>query len=188
MQLTDATPRERRKAQTWASISEAAAALAIEKGLAGATIEDISGRAQVSRRTFFNYFPCKEDAVLGTQPPTVPDEARARYLDVTSGDRFARTVRLLAAVTLTSIRDDHDLARRRELAAIFPELRARLGQHVAAAERLVDEIVDDRPLVILAGSVIRFVFARDTTPNSADSPRVVDDAITMFRTLMKEVL
>ena len=39
-----------------------------------ATIDAISERADVSTRTFFNYFPSKEDAVLGIDEVAVADE------------------------------------------------------------------------------------------------------------------
>lgn len=39
-----------------------------ERGLGGFTIEDVCEQADVSRRTFFNYFASKEDAVLGANP------------------------------------------------------------------------------------------------------------------------
>jgi AcrR family transcriptional regulator len=39
--------------------------LAAEHGLSGFTVEELCERADISRRTFFNYFASKEDALLG---------------------------------------------------------------------------------------------------------------------------
>ena len=63
--------------------------LAREGGLAAATVEAITERAGVSRRTFFNYYPTKEDALLGT---TSPGRAggRARPVPVASRRRHVR--------------------------------------------------------------------------------------------------
>lgn len=41
-------------------------------------MDDLADAAAVSRRTLFNYFPSKLDAVLG-EPPVLPAEALARF-------------------------------------------------------------------------------------------------------------
>ncbi|CAM2981667.1 TetR family transcriptional regulator [Skermania piniformis] len=56
--------RERKKAATKQALSRAAIRLAAERGLAGATAEAIAAQVGVSTRTFHNYFPAKEDAIL----------------------------------------------------------------------------------------------------------------------------
>lgn len=192
--------RERHRAETWGAIRDAAADLVLEVGLSGATIDAISARAGVSRRTFFNYFQSKEDAVLGTQPPIVPEGA-LREFDESHGDLFTRTVRLLAAVSLTTVRDDA-LPRRRELARQFPELRLRLTQYVSSAEQLVEALLEQRvaagalelpgrsdevrALLVLAGAAIRFVYSRNPSLASAPSGPELESAIALFRTVMKE--
>lgn len=59
------TGRVRRKAETARALIQAARRLTIEHGLNGFTIEALAAEAGVSRRTFFNYFASKENAVLG---------------------------------------------------------------------------------------------------------------------------
>jgi len=59
------TDRQRR---TRKALVGGARALTAEHGLAGFTVEELCERAGVSRRTFFNYFPTKESAVLGVDP------------------------------------------------------------------------------------------------------------------------
>jgi AcrR family transcriptional regulator len=56
--------RERKKDATREGLHEAALALAVERGPDRVTIDDIADAAGVSRRTFSNYFGCKEDALL----------------------------------------------------------------------------------------------------------------------------
>jgi AcrR family transcriptional regulator len=57
--------RERKKRATRRALHDAALRLALEHGLEHLTAEEISAAADVSVRTFFNYFPGKEQAILG---------------------------------------------------------------------------------------------------------------------------
>jgi AcrR family transcriptional regulator len=57
--------RERKKQETRRAIARAALRLACKRGgPCSVTVEDISETANVSPRTFFNYFSTKEDAIL----------------------------------------------------------------------------------------------------------------------------
>ncbi|GMA25998.1 TetR family transcriptional regulator [Luteimicrobium album] len=67
--------RERKKRATRRALIASAQELVGERGLDGATIEDICERAGVARRTFFNYFDTKEDAALGWSEDAVDPSA-----------------------------------------------------------------------------------------------------------------
>jgi AcrR family transcriptional regulator len=56
--------RERKKAATRQALHEAAVRLAIEHGAERITVESIADAANVSRRTFSNYFASKDEALL----------------------------------------------------------------------------------------------------------------------------
>ncbi|MER6004999.1 TetR family transcriptional regulator [Nonomuraea angiospora] len=56
--------RERKKAETRRAVHEATLRLAIEHGLDNVTVEAIADAANISRRTFSNYFDGKEEALL----------------------------------------------------------------------------------------------------------------------------
>src|SRR5690625_79224 len=60
--------RERKKRATREALQLAALQLVAERGLDSVTIEDITSEVGVSPRTFFNYFPTREEALVGTDP------------------------------------------------------------------------------------------------------------------------
>lgn len=57
--------RERKKRETRRTLIRSAFALCVERGIDAVTVADIAAGANVSTRTFFNYFSSKEEAVLG---------------------------------------------------------------------------------------------------------------------------
>lgn len=59
------TPAAERRQATASRLTAVCRRLTIERGLTGYTIEEVCSEVGVSRRTFFNYFPSKEEAVFG---------------------------------------------------------------------------------------------------------------------------
>jgi AcrR family transcriptional regulator len=54
-----------RRAATAARLTSTSRRWTAERGLSGFTIEELCDEVGISRRTFFNYFPSKDEAVLG---------------------------------------------------------------------------------------------------------------------------
>lgn len=216
MQKTTTVPlRERNRLDTWALIHDKASALALEEGLTKTTVEAIADAAGISKRTFFNYFATKEDAIMGTQPPTLSDEAVAAFRAGATagadgdGDLFGRTVRLMITVIRTMFPEASQQARRQELKSKYPELSRTVLQHVNASELLVESILEDRyndadvamdrasipggqegakALLMLAGTAVRFVFSRDPAAVSPNESKTVDESIEIFREAIKATL
>lgn len=63
--MTDSSRPGRQPATTVAEISHAALALIAERGFDATTVDDIAEAAGISRRTFFRYFPSKNDVLWG---------------------------------------------------------------------------------------------------------------------------
>jgi AcrR family transcriptional regulator len=73
--------RERKKEQTRAALSWAALRLAVERGPAAVTVEDIAAEVGVSPRTFNNYFAGKYEAIVWRhvdRSARIADQLRAR--------------------------------------------------------------------------------------------------------------
>lgn len=56
--------RERKKRQTYETVSEIAIRLFLEKGFDAVSVAEIAAAAGISKPTLFRYFPVKEDLVL----------------------------------------------------------------------------------------------------------------------------
>ncbi|TCO60470.1 TetR family transcriptional regulator [Actinocrispum wychmicini] len=91
--------RARKKIETRQALADAAIKLSVERGFENVTVEDIAVRAGVSTRTFFNYFPSKEDAVLRPDPDPIRrtqqiiDSFAAAPPDVAPARAFAMAMR-----------------------------------------------------------------------------------------------
>ncbi|MER7010393.1 helix-turn-helix domain-containing protein [Saccharopolyspora sp. NPDC000359] len=71
--------RRRRMAATAARMTSIARRLTAERGLSGFTVEEVCEQVGISRRSFFNYFASKDDAVLGVPARKDDDELNAWF-------------------------------------------------------------------------------------------------------------
>jgi AcrR family transcriptional regulator len=136
--------RERKKAATRQALHEAAVRLAVEHGVDQVTVEAIADAANVSRRTFSNYFASKEQALLHT------DYARLARLVELVRDRpageaawTALTRAIEASVAQNADEDTEWRARYRTLRR-DPSLVGELVTTYAAAERALSSVIAGR--------------------------------------------
>ncbi|MDM4763374.1 helix-turn-helix domain-containing protein [Galbitalea sp. SE-J8] len=110
--------RSRKKLVTRTTLQLAARALIEERGVGGATVEEICARAGVSPRTFFNYFPSKAAAALGLPESPVPPE----HVELFLGHAEGGLVDDLCVLVAASAADIDEHGARKELVRRHPEL------------------------------------------------------------------
>ena len=150
--------RERRRAETTAAVARAALDLACERPWAEVTVDDVAARSGISRRTFFNYFPSKDEALLHFAPGWAPDLLAA--FRTGTGPALDALEEVLVTQTERS-RAHRDEGRRlfgvvQENPVLLPLV---LGRIAAAEEELVEAVRhrepdgDDLRARVLAASV-----------------------------------
>ena len=113
--------RERKKLATKQALALAAMQLAAQRGLENVRVEDITDAVNVSRRTFTNYFSCKEEAIASLNADRAARAAEA-LPERPAGEPLAR---VMAERTGTDPQSDlypHVLA-----AAVMAAYRAATG-------------------------------------------------------------
>ena len=139
--MTDVGLRERKKADTRDALASAALRLVDERGLEHVTVDDIATEAGVSPRTFFNYFPSKEDAIVGSSPAFTASVVQA-LLDRPADEPPLESLRNAVHVSADHLESEPDAwFVRRRLATRYPSLAVLHSARLAAVEReLVVEV------------------------------------------------
>jgi AcrR family transcriptional regulator len=154
--------RERKKVATRAAISHAAWTLMLQHGVDAATPDAIAEAADVSPRTFRNYFSSREEAIvdeLASRYATLADKIRARPDDESAWDSLTEVLPL-AIVDIVGDRADFAVlirviedspALRAQLLLVTEHLTADLTQLVA--ERTGTDAARDLAPRLLASAV-----------------------------------
>lgn len=143
--------RERKKLATRRSLRRHALDLVAERGFAHVTVEDIAEAADVSPRTFFNYFPSKEAVLLGGDPDRVT-ALRNRVLHQAPGKSALEALRQVLAAEALAITeelgelggDPADILRRVKAVRADPYVRAAQSAHMASIEGALAEALAER--------------------------------------------
>ncbi len=166
--------RERKKLETRRAIRHAALTLALEEGVDKLTVEAITEAADVSPRTFFNYFAYKEDALV-TETAKIPTELRPLLAERPLDESPLHSLRVLFTdndpLSLTGANRERSLARQK-LVQDHPALMTRqLAQNSLMVTRMtellaerfgVDPDEDMRPALLasITGAVIHVAVRR----------------------------
>jgi len=132
--------RERKKLRTRRALADAALRMFAEKGFGNTTLEDLTAEAEVSKSTFFRFFPAKEAAAIEAEA-----ELWTAYLTALADRELSGTILgelhqtlAAAAAGLDPSWDDRFVATRR-LVAAEPALLAYVEHYRSGVERQVIE-------------------------------------------------
>jgi len=133
--------RQRKKERTREAIVDAALRLFEERGFEQTTVADIAAAADIAPRTFFGYFPAKEDVVFHDFED-VHAGLRSRLVDREEGETAIDAMRAWIAglVARTDFKDERERCRHRIIRAT-PALQDRDRALLGHFEHLVAEAV-----------------------------------------------
>jgi AcrR family transcriptional regulator len=136
--------RERKKLATRLALHEAALRLVAERGLEQVSVDDIAARADVSPRTFFNYFPSKDDAVVGLDP-AMPERQAAALLAQPADRSAVQALRAIAHQQAVEMAEEPELwPLRLQVIDAHSALLARLAAGFGESERILAAAIAER--------------------------------------------
>lgn len=196
--------RERKRLATRAAIIEAARDLTTRHGLSGFTVEQLCEQVGISRRTLFNYFPSKEDAVLGQQGADFPDELAEEFVAGGVGSTQTVSARLMddMVALVVSLVEREPMSREQYLQLVRvikaePHLQTKILADMAARERALAALIsrregispdDPRALVAISllGGAMRTSTQTFFSPdNSIPLPQLLADYMAAARELFR---
>ncbi|WP_434445125.1 TetR/AcrR family transcriptional regulator [Lentzea sp. E54] len=191
--------RDRKKRRTRAALERATVRLAAEKGYDHVTVEEIAAEADVSVRTFFNYFASKDEALIGADP-----EAGPRMIErIVSAPDEVSPFEAYRSSVLAEITDELNNARdlwllRKEVLMQRPDLLVRaFAYNVESEQRLANAVARQAGLpeshlyprlVVAAGSAaFRCAVTRWAQDDSVALGELVGEALDLFGTGLAHV-
>jgi AcrR family transcriptional regulator len=187
--------RERKKAQTRSAISTAVMLLALERGLDAVTAEDIAAAADVSVRTFHNYFGSKEEALVSAWRSKFEvhlEELRARPAEEPI---LVSLEYVFAGIAAQIVAHPGDAASQSDLLWTSTVMAHRRSVLLDEAVRMVTDIVAARtgteaatdiyPHLVtaaaIAATVTAFQFAPADAPGECDAERFIHENFALLR-------
>ena len=189
--------RYRKKLKARLSVERAALELVIERGYDGVTVEDICARAEISKKTFFNYFPSKAAAIMGRLDSFPDDEQLVRILEEHSEACYLDVLVGVVGTGAASGVDEGIVNLRREALRSMPQLFFQGQRDILAIQRymadalrahlaecperrmLTDRSVEEEALVAsstaigLARTRSMLTVCGDLEPSAAETRRLV---------------
>jgi AcrR family transcriptional regulator len=138
--------RERKKARTREALLDAAMVRFSRQGFEGTTVEEIAEACEVSPRTFFRYFPTKED-VLFADAAVRRERLLAVIAERPAGEpAFVALCAAMHTLTADYRNDRVALVARSKIVAESPHLQAYKAEHQHGWEVEVVDVLERRAI------------------------------------------
>jgi AcrR family transcriptional regulator len=189
--------RERKKAQTRATIEEAAFRLFAQRGYHATTVADIAAAADIAPRTFFAYFPSKEAVVFAEADAQLDSLAAALEARPAGETTFEALRGWIAGLIEGEGQKERDREQIRHRMICENEPLAAFERHVfgrfelliaaAVAADLGDDERDLRPRLAAAATIAALMALRPDDPEEHAKPvdeeglAQLDDAFAFLR-------
>jgi len=146
-----ASLRERKKLATRRELRRVALRMIAERGYSNVTVEEIAEAANVSPRTFFNYFPTKEAALFGADPELAA-ATREAILHQSPGEPVLNVLRTMMTDQAKTVVNEFaelggeplEWVARMRASRTDPHLHAARAAQMAAIERSLAEAIAER--------------------------------------------
>lgn len=152
-------PQTTRRHRTAKKIQATAIDLAVRDGLANVTTDAIARAAGISTRSFFNYYPYKEAAIMGP-PPDYPAEAIEQFV-AGKGALIDDLNRMITAHLIRFVNEREMMANMLALSDTDPKLEALRNSVILARRAQMREMLqgrlpttDSRIIEILAAAIV----------------------------------
>jgi AcrR family transcriptional regulator len=166
-QETTESLRERKKAATRQAMGAAALRLALERGLDNVLVSDIAAEANVSSRTFNNYFSSKYEAICSTgidRSLQIGDELRGRPASEPLWE--ALTHALLSHYDVNDVAPSKDSVTALWLLMNSPAIQSEYLKVNAAMQRILAEAIADRAGLHIERDMFPMILAGAVTATS----------------------
>jgi AcrR family transcriptional regulator len=192
--------REQKMLRTAGRLTAVTRRLTAEQGLSGFTIDEVCEEVGISRRTFFNYFPTKEDAVIGADPADEAQHFAEQFLAFGSRGWGAVLDDLVAIVSAHFEAVGHDTTEHAEFMRVLerePRILSRFIGITRERERGAAELIalregvahDDPRASALVGifsMILRSGGEHLLDPTDPrDYPQILTDTLAVYRDVMR---
>lgn len=190
--------RQRKKQKTRRALADAATRLFTERGYEETTIADLAVAAEIAPRTFFSYFPAKEDVLFADLDDRIA--ALSEFQLRRPGERLQDGLRRVAGEVVDSVMWDTEsegAQARMRIIGSRPSLQAAALLRLRAAERVLasrlhaaypKELGPIEAAVVVGAFMSALRSAADGRPGGRTSPKEAKKVVERVRQILERGL